>query len=379
MQIDWQRAKLVLDRIHLALRSGQYPFENMLVVQRAENLPNTLECPRDHSLFLFRAKEYMQGGNLTERSVMRLKTLIELYPELLSAEETLKLSERAIRDALIRAGLSHYETRSHWWRYNSEILLRYWGGDPRNILLGLPRDPNEVWIELCERMIYDPRYNRSTRYRGFIGTQEKVTSIVTHFQVDARLVPYVFCPPAIDIQQLRSFLGPGVIKMGCDIGPWKELREARDAARAIYNWYCQEYAVSPHELGQGVWYFSTEMCRYAPGNMNKNERGKVEHNGFSASHRLDGHGKTYAETCGRCFLSDLCRWCVPQAFHYRRKGGLKLFPRFRIEEEKPHILDPDLPEVVRCDKHRRLWTPRVEGICIGCGHCEEDRTRKLTM
>lgn len=369
MQIDWKRAEVVLDRVHLALRTGQYPFDNMQVVQRAENLPASLEGPKDQSLHLFRAKEWMQGGALSEDSMRKLKVLHEGWPELFPAEEAMKLSEAAIRDAIIRAGLTHYETRPDWWLYNSKILLRYWGGDPRNIFQGLPLAPRETWAEICNRMLFHGRGNGI----GFIGTQEKIASITAHFHVDARLVPYFFCPPAFDLHQCRGFLGTEIIKAGRKIGGGKDLKEIRDAGREIYTWYCLEKDVCPYVLGEGLWIFSGEMCRYAPGNMSENGvyTGREAAQSPNAGHRPRGRWKSYSETCGKCFLSDLCRWCIPQVFHYSRAGGLRLFPRARLENEQPFVLDPDLPDVVRCDKHRRLWDPRVEGVCTGCGYCEE--------
>lgn len=347
-RINEDRTDEVLSRIWLASQTGQHPFRNLRVPQERRNLPGNLTGPFDHGLFLYRILLFMQGGIPSEVAFRRMKVLYEQWPDAFPADELKRYTKDDLRDLIKQAGLTHYNTRPRWWQYNSDILHRYWDDDPRNIFLGLSLDPNDCWNEIINRMAKGPS--------KMMGCQEKIASMGVQFFVDANLVTAVSCAPPIDFRQARLLGSTGSVWLKKQIGPWKELNEFRAACREAYHGFSQRYGIPMFDIGEVAWVFAGEMCSYAHGNQADTRR---------------GWNKPYEETCGSCFLSDLCDWVAPQHTHYHSGGGIIFHRRKKRAAESPLLLDLNAENRKRCTVHRHLWTPQSPGVCVGCGGCNQ--------
>lgn len=347
-QINESRLYEVLRRIWLASLTGQYPFDNYRMPQECRNLPCNLSGPKEHAMFLFRALSWMQGGNKTEPSFQGLKKMYEACPEMFSPEEVHTYDLVDLRNAIKSAGLTHYNVRPPWWQHNSRILLDYWDGDPRNILQDMPEDPDAYWEEALRRITQEPH--------KIMGAQEKIAALFIDLLADARLIPIVNTPPAIDIRVSRVLGSTESVWGGDTIGPWKELNAFRSACRAGFRLFSKDHGIPMNDIGNAVWFFGGEMCA-----------------GATARHLGKGvmPKKDLDELCGSCFLSDLCNWIAPAGKHYRGAGGIQFLSRERIPGEVPLKLDESAPTIGgRCRRHQGLWTPDNPGECRGCGGCD---------
>ncbi len=347
--IDEDRLFESFDRVLLASRTRQSVFANYSLPHELRNLPRNLEGPLQHSQYLFYDLLYMQGGTDTEGSMRKLRSLYEIYPELFDPAIALQIPQAEITEMLLRVRLSHSLVRPPWWHYNSQVLIDYWEGDPREILRGLPETPDEYWAGALERLAFGPR--------KIMGAKEKITALFIDFLTDSGLSPMVDTPPAIDVRQKRFLGGTMSVWAGPAIGPWKELNAFRDACREAYALYCQSRKVRMNEIGNAVWYFTGEMCADAT----------VLINGKGVQRKR----RPLEEICGQCIVSDLCEWVSLASKHYEGSGGMLFIPRPRLPNEKPFQLDPVAPPQSRCTKHRQLWLPGQDRpSCDGCHGCD---------
>jgi hypothetical protein len=377
---DQERANEALDRVLLASRTGQSAFVNYGVPQEVRNYPKNLQSDRDIANFLFGNLLHQSGGNDAENMFRGHRRLYERYPEIYDPITAVGYSADEIRAMMHEVGLTLWEKdrpgrrggkRPEWLLHNAEILNEHWGGDPRNIFLNLPEDEIEAWKELRSRIAIprDPR--------KIWGIQDKSLALfVQLFDEPGFIRPHLEVPPAIDLQHQRYWSGLELITAGKDtIGPWKELNAFRDLIREMYREYARSRGVSMLEIGEAVWWYVREMCKFAPNAYTKNGQhvGVTDLAGDATAPRINGRGKTYAQICGNCIVSDLCQWNVPHNHHYnrgRKQGGLILVPRPKLPNEKPLDLNRNAQVVPRCTRHRgHYFDPDPDVGCVGCGRC----------
>lgn len=373
-RIDMERINEALDRILLASRTGQGPFGQYHLPQECRNYPKNVTSDQDIANFLFVNLIHQSGGSNTESSFRGHRRLFERYPEIYDSRSAVDFSANEIREMMKSVGLSLYKPgryggkRPEWLLHNADILNQHWGSDPRNLLLSLPDDEIEAWWTLIDRVVI----RSSWKLMGF---QEKILALFVHLFVDARLVPAFDVPPAIDIHQDRFFGSLNLVRHRRKIGPWKELNFFRDQIRRSYLLYAHSRDITMAEIGEAVWFYGREMCKYAPSAYSKD--GSYIGAGVLTpeSGKRPGKWKPYSETCGNCIVSDFCVWSMPHVVHYNRgqgKGGLLFVPRDRLADETPCQLDYNAPLIAKCTRHQgNFWNPNTEVGCIGCQECDK--------
>lgn len=368
-----KRANEAFDRILLASRTGQGPFKAYRLPQECRNYPNNLKDERDLANFLFVNLLHQAGGNNAESSFRGHRRLHERWPEIYDPRTATRYSADEIREMMKAVGLTLYKNetqysgrRPEWLLRNAEILNLNWGSDPRNIFLGLPKNEIEIWWALIDRVVVKTPWK-------LLGIQEKVLALFVHLFVDAQLIDPIDVPGPIDIHQGRFLGSLELVGNGQRIGPWKELNAFRDEIRRCYMEYSHSRDVTMLEIGEAVWFYSREMCKYAPGAISENGKFKGIAELTPESGKRPGKWKPYKETCGNCIVSDLCNWNMPHSYHYnrgRKQGGLVFVPRPKMPDEKATVIDPTAPRVIRCTRHQgNYWNPDPTVGCTGCGEC----------
>ena len=360
------RTNDALDRILFASRTGQGPFAAYRLPQECRNYPSNLESPFDQANFLFVVLLHMSGGNPAEASFRGHRRLYERWPKIYDSKTAINYTADEIREMMKAVGLQFWNTRPEWLLHNARVLNKYWDGDPRNIFGDTLQYKNEleIWQKLQGRVLRSPR--------KLLGFQEKMLSLLVHFLVDARLVDPCDVPPPIDVHQNRFFGSLGLVTQGNVVRSWKELNAFRDRIRQLYIDYAHSRNVSMLEIGEAVWFYSAEMCKYAPGayTINGQHVGISSLTNESGKRKFQGKYKVYSQTCGNCIVSDLCKRNMPHVFHYNGSGGLIFVSRPRISGEKPLVLDMSASETLRCTRHQgKLWSANPNDGCIGCGEC----------
>lgn len=370
LERNQERANEAMDRILLASRTGQGPFKTYSLPQECRNYPQNLRDERDLANFLFVNLLHQSGGSDSENSFRGHRRLHELCPEIYDPRTVVNYSADEIGQMMRSVGLTltkrKGQRRQDWLLHNAEILNLHWRSDPRTIFVGLPAGELDVWWALLDRVVIKTPWK-------LMGFQEKMLSLFVHLFTDARLVEWFDVPPAIDIHQNRFFGALNLVGNGQKVGPWSELNAYRDQIRLTYIEYSHSRGVSMQEIGEAVWYYAREMCKYAPGAISKKGTyiGAVDLNPDSG--KRPGKWKPYRQTCGNCLVSDLCMWNMPHSYHYNRsskQGGLVFVPRPTLPDERPLQLDASAQPVARCTRHQGMfWSPNPTDGCIGCGEC----------
>ncbi len=80
---DYGRAKEVFGAIYKAYENGSFPFYNVSLPQRKENIPEGMVWgSKEHAIFLFNSCHYMRGRIDSEAAFKGLKKVYEKAPDL---------------------------------------------------------------------------------------------------------------------------------------------------------------------------------------------------------------------------------------------------------------------------------------------------------
>jgi len=193
--VDDERVRRVLGTLLCTYENGEYPYslESTRLPHDHDHLPDTLEIgSQAHAMFLFTACYYMRGGIRSVDAVKRLGTIYRDTPELFEASVVRETDPSVIATSLKDNGLGFQKTVSQQWVENARRLNDRWGGDPRRIFDGVT--DYDTALE---------RIQRTRREKGFVGFQEKMTSMITYYLMDEGMIAYFDFPLPVDMHVLR--------------------------------------------------------------------------------------------------------------------------------------------------------------------------------
>lgn len=354
ISIDREKAKEVFDILIYRLENKLRPYDIAVKPQDPEFLPKSITLGSiKHALFLFYTCLYMRGAIKSADAIKKLTKIYNLYPELFNPYSFSNLQTRKYyRDILstqlaAEIGYSNWEN-VYFWERNSQELVRYWDGDPRNVfkfINNTNRYSDETYIQLCYRIIKNFKDKRKilpkkTEPRGFCGFQEKMVSMLAYFYVDAKIIKTFLFPAPVDFHVMRMLKQTEVFIVTPDIKSISS-EHLLPFGRDVTANYCKKYNVDAKILADTLWLYSTTVCSGNPNNKTfkiiKEEGRKSE-----IERKLGNFTKSsitkYNTTCGACVIKKLCTTNVPQV-HYYKKGIIYSFEKNIPPQE--HIFTPD--------------------------------------
>ncbi len=357
--IDRARAERVIGtlmKLYLA-REFPYTLPDAQVPQIPENLPpDGFAGTRDHASYLFALCFYMRGGIKSDRAAKAVSALYLHFPEMFRAEYARLLEPAVLVRRLVENGLGfNAKEISRFWPENFKRLYTSWEGDPRRVFDGVAS-----YEEICFRVRNPKTRRRKTGLHGptgFLGFQEKMTSMLTYFLLEAGLIePFLF-PLPVDFHVLRLLIAHEIVQVEENNNGNFFKGPVLEAIREFSVSYSAKHNVDPLHLSEVLWCFSRSMCSKHPGNTTRYigpRRGrstKLVPKKITWSIRLRA---TFVRTCGQCPIEATCRYNVAAAPYYVQGSAAIRTEREKLQKQftlyKPvRIVMPEPP---------RPWKPK---------------------
>lgn len=315
--VNREHAYQVLDRLIEAYRQDQPPYndhDRVRVPHDPRHMPATMpRGGREHATFLFNVCYYMRGGIKSNDAVDRMASLYDQQPELFVAETAAKTQPEDIITALRQNGLGFQETVAGQWIENSRRLVERYDGDPRLIFDGVTNYDDSL-----------AAIKNNGRGQGFVGFQEKMTSMIVYYLMDDGLIePFKF-PIPIDLHVMRVSIANQMITFPeVPYGTNLFGDETLATLRGLYYDYAVERNVDPLRLCDAVWMLSESSCGRHPGNTTLEPLGRHNRNGRK-TYLVPGvvdptspaQQAAYASACGLCPVESTCEFNIPGTHYY---------------------------------------------------------------
>lgn len=342
--INTERAYAVLDTLMEAHNNNMPPYnlDRVRVPHDPRHMPETLEFGgAEHAMFLFNVCYYMRGGIKSNDAVKRMAKVYDEWPELFDCETAQFFDVDTIAQILSAHGLGFQRAVAKQWIENSRRMLERFDGDPRNIFDGVT-----TYEQSQERIQNDSKGN------GFLGFQEKMTSMIIYYLMDEELIESFNFPIPIDLHVLRVSIANEMITFGdVPFGTNLFTKETLATLRHLYLTYAEERGINPLRLCDAVWMLSESSCGRHPGNTTVEPLGRSTRNGRSTylipkivNTDDPSQRKAYEESCHVCPIEDTCEYNIPGAPYY--VGGNLIIrgrrvrfplPVARPQEEQPKL------------------------------------------
>jgi hypothetical protein len=164
---------------------------------------------------------------------------------------------------------------------------------------------------------------------GFMGFQEKMTSMIIYYLMDEELIQPFNFPIPVDLHVMRVSIANEMItfadRRGNPLPYGTNLfsKETTAALRSLYLDYAHERGINPLRLCDAVWMLSESSCGRHPGNTTIEPFGRKFRNGrktYLIPKVVDTHNpgqqKAYAESCAQCPVQDTCEFNIPGTQYY---------------------------------------------------------------
>ena len=326
--IDQERFDMVLDTLMDAYEDDRYPYhlDRVRLPQDERHMPPSLERgTKEHAMFFWNVCYYMRGGTKSTFAVQQMSKLYEDRPDLFDCERILETTQEDIVDELQKHKLGFQYTVSKAWMLNAQRMLDEYDGDPRNIFEGLGAS-DDPYDELVGRV------KNKGKAGGFMGFQEKMTSMIAYYLMDADLVEQFNFPIPVDLHVMRVSISNLMvmfpdIEFPANVYSQALLKALRDA----YSDYANRKGISPLRLCNAVWQLSEALCGQAPGNRVIEPNGRENRTGRltkvvpeTVNPNDEGQQRRYNRTCERCPIEGTCELNVHGGAMYYAVGQVAI-------------------------------------------------------
>ncbi len=326
--INKEHAYPILDELMRAYANNELPYnlDRVRLPHDPRHMPGSLERgTTEHAMFLFNVCYYMRGGIKSNDAVKRMAAVYDDYPDLfnceyirsLSMDEQMeKLLNGEIQAVLKGHGLGFQGTVAGQWIENAWRMHAY-GDDPRNIFNGV------TTYEQSQELI------QNKKGKGFVGFQEKMTSMIIYYLMDEELIAPFNFPIPVDLHVMRVSIANemvGFFDSRGDPAPFGTnlfTKETLSALRSLYLEYAQDRDVNALRLCDAVWMLSESSCGRHPGNTTIEPLGRHVRNGrntYLIPKAVDVHSpgqqKAYSESCAICPIQQTCEFNIPGTQYY---------------------------------------------------------------
>lgn len=328
----YDRMEQVIEQLVALQRQNEYPYNlpNAEVPNRSEFMPDEevlQRGTREHALYLWHACYWMGGGI---ESNLAFKALTELYTDYPELFDPAFLVEHGISEQQVEEVVSKYPALNfnlqrikRYWTTNARRLYDNYGSDPRNIF-----SDNPSYRTIKQRLI-------NKRGNGFLGFQEKMASMYTHFLGDAGIIPETPFPPAVDFHLLRLAIANGILTFENvpENGNVFTPATIGTLRKMLYD-YIIATGASELEVDDALWRYSKLMCAEAPGNATvvdykagRGVKSSAQEVMFSDPTML----AKYARSCGSCAIEATCMFNIASGPYYADDRIIPT-PRIRLAD-----------------------------------------------
>ncbi|MEN9852633.1 MAG: hypothetical protein RI996_576 [Candidatus Parcubacteria bacterium] len=259
MYVDHKQARKVFDALRSAFVSRSYPYNEAVTPQQI--VGNSLEKydKLQQARFWFYACMYMRGPIDSNFAVATLLKIFENQEGLGIFDPDNPDSQNP--DVIDEVMTKHKFTRllsdvKKFWSFSSVQLAQLYAGDPRKIYEG---------VTTFEEIEARCRYNPKTK-SGFMGFQKKMTSMVTYFLRDLRLIGLKDFPPPVDFHLMRIMVLTGVVKLSPNDPRTFRYETSSVLGYEAVTQYLSDTGCCPIELGDCLWLLSGNLCNRSPKN-----------------------------------------------------------------------------------------------------------------
>ncbi len=316
VSVNKTHAHQVLDTLMTAYESSAPPYDQdrVRLPHDPRHMPETLERGSvDHAMFLFNICYYMRGGIKSNDAVKRMSTIYDAHPQLFNCEQVLAYKPAEIAEVLTHHGLGFQETVSQQWLENSQRMLTRYDGDPRKIF------DTVTTYEQSQALIQN-----DGKGKGFMGFQEKMTSMIIYYLADEGLIDHFNFPIPVDLHVMRVSTANEMITFGdAPHGTNLYQPETTAALRELYENYADEKQVDARRLCNATWMLSESLCGMNPGNGTKEPHGRAARDGRSTylvPNKVDvndpAQQNAYEKSCRICPLQRTCKFNIPGTPYY---------------------------------------------------------------
>ena len=327
--IDNEKIHEVLSTLLTAYQEKSFPYnlDRARVPQDPRHMPPSLPYGSvDHAMFLWNACAYMRGGIKSIDAVIRLARIYEERPDFYNCDVLENLEVAEIVPVLTKNGLGFQERAAKEWVENAKRLKQRFDGDPRNIFKGVRT--YEDALEIIQN---------KGKGKGFVGFQEKMTSMIIYYLMDEDLIETFMFPIPVDLHVMRVSIANEMIKFpNAPNGTNFFTEQTRATLRQVYFDYATKHNINPLRLCDAVWMLSNLLCGKTPGNITLEPHGRDNRNGrmtYLIPNLIDirdpAQQEAYDATCRHCPIGKSCTHLVPGKQNY--VGGAVFIRGKRIE------------------------------------------------
>lgn len=313
--VNHDQVDRVLGTLMAAYEANSLPYslDRVRVPHDPRHMPPSLERgTKEHAMFLFNVCYYMRGGIKSNDAVKRMSQVYEAWPELFNCEEAQYFDEETLVDILKSHGLGFHGSVPGQWIKNSRRMQELYDGDPRQLFDGV-----STYEKAQERL-----QNRGKK--GFLGFQEKMTSMITYYLMDDGLIEPFNFPIPIDLHVARVSIANELVSVpNAPHGTNLYTSDMLAVLRQIYFEYAERSGVNPLRLCDAVWMLSESSCGRNPGNTTIEPNGRDQRNGRATMlypKRVDIFDKSqqqaYQASCAVCPVQDTCEFNIPGTHYY---------------------------------------------------------------
>ncbi|HEV2412577.1 MAG TPA: hypothetical protein VGS28_02095 [Candidatus Saccharimonadales bacterium] len=329
--VDHERVEEVLGTLVRAYDREDYPYclDSTRVPQDHRHMPKNLALgTKEHAMFLWTSCYYMRGGAKSVPVMQQLARVYEEAPDLFDPEIARAVPPVVIADLLEKHGLGFQRMVSELWVENASRLYTLYEGDPRKVF------ENVHTYEGASK-----RVKNDKRGGGFVGFQEKMTSMILYYLMDEHLIDEFDFPLPVDLHVLRISIANEMVRFegyGEDENVLSD--ELLAVLRKIYYDYTKAHGISTLRLCNAVWLYSQALCGLQPGNITIEPEGRENRRGrdtvlepLPIDMNSERQRRAYERSCGSCAIQATCRWNVPSSQYYiqgglARRGKRREFP-----------------------------------------------------
>lgn len=336
--VHQDKVEEVLGKLLAAYEANQFPYnlDRTRTPQDERHMPEKLNFGGiEHANFLFNICYYMQGGIKSNEAVKRMSRVYKDRPDLFDCEIAALTAPEEIEAVLSRRGLGFQHTVATRWVENARRLRDRYGGDPRRIFDEVV-DYNDALKLICN----------DHKGGGFVGFQEKMTSMIAYYLMDENLIDVFPFPVPVDLHVMRVSIANQLITFPeVPYGTNLFRKETLKALRGIYLSYIIEHNVDPRVMSNAVWMLSESSCGRHPGNTTIEPLGRKNRSGRS-TYLIPGvvdinnptQQAAYESSCRQCPIEKTCEYNIPGTHNYVSGSIIIRGRRVRFPESMQQVL-----------------------------------------
>jgi len=298
-------------------RNNDYPYNlpHAEVPNRSVNMPSEDILPRSseqHAQYLWHVCYWMAGGVESNIAFKYLSMMYVDHPELFDPRH---IVENEVTEEEIAAIISQYSAL----KFNIDRIKTYWIANAHKMVADYDGDVRKIFDGANSYRTITKRLVNDGLGEGFLGFQEKMASMYTHFVADAGIIEEIPFPPAVDFHLLRLASSLGILTFE-NMGKRGVLeKKTIGTLRKVFYDYIITNDISELELDDALWRYSKLMCAVAPSNASTTDRTGTS--GEKSILKTPDYSnasivRRYAESCGRCVVNHLCTFRLGSGSYY---------------------------------------------------------------